>query len=413
MGRLNFTPDDVAHTRFCVAPAPLAETVLQMVELRRAAAARGNGRRTKRLDDALRAFPLTARPLLDLLGPSFPWPGFLDRIAPDLEESLEQVRATARATLRSDLSHVWTFRSVAPPPWVRDLAGGDREALALLVRGLRDLHDAIVAPRWASLVFAFHAEVARRMPVLAAGGHEALFGELDPRLRWQDGGLDRPGTDCEHDMHGKGLLLMPSASWTGEPVFRFTDGEQRPNIMFYAARPKGHAAAPGSHAADPSARDSLAALIGPTRAAVLRALRQPRGTADLACAVRISPASASEHAKVLRGAHLIEARREGRTVRHSLTALGRTVLGQLSSPGDQADGTLGLPHPRSSTGPHEKPRSVPLKKLFYPERTAPSPRARGTPLRHPDGAAPDARGRAGRRGHLRRRPPHRRPRVLT
>jgi DNA-binding transcriptional ArsR family regulator len=332
MGQLSFTPDDVARTRFCPAPAPLMETVLQLVELRRAAAARGMGRRTKRLDEALRAFPPTARPLLDLLGTCCPWPDFLDRVAPDLEEGLEEVRATPRATLRSDLSYVWTFRSAPPPRWVRNLADGDREALAMVVRGLRDLHDAIVVPRWAGLVYAFHAEVSRRMPVLAAGGHEALFSELDPRLRWRNGGLDRPGADFVHDMRGKGLLLMPSASWTGPPIFSFTDGNGRPNVMLYAAPRSGQAA---GLVDDPAVADSLAALIGPTRAVVLRALREPRGTADLAHVVRISPASASEHAKVLRDAQLIETRREGRTVQHSLTALGRTVLGQLPAVGDQ------------------------------------------------------------------------------
>jgi DNA-binding transcriptional ArsR family regulator len=50
---------------------------------------------------------------------------------------------------------------------------------------------------------------------------------------------------------------------------------------------------------------------------------------ELARVVGISPASASEHAKVLREVYLIETLREGRAVRHSLTALGRTMLGQL------------------------------------------------------------------------------------
>src|SRR3984885_14885714 len=38
--RVNFTPDDVARTRFTVAPAPLIETALAMVGLRRAASTR-------------------------------------------------------------------------------------------------------------------------------------------------------------------------------------------------------------------------------------------------------------------------------------------------------------------------------------------------------------------------------------
>jgi DNA-binding transcriptional ArsR family regulator len=64
---------------------------------------------------------------------------------------------------------------------------------------------------------------------------------------------------------------------------------------------------------------------------VLRALAAPRGTVELAGVVGISPASASEHAKVLREVYLIETLREGRAVRHSLTALGRTMLGQLQT----------------------------------------------------------------------------------
>ena len=46
------------------------------------------------------------------------------------------------------------------------------------MRALRALHDAVVAPRWDSVVSSFHGDVARRMPVLAAGGHQALFGTL-------------------------------------------------------------------------------------------------------------------------------------------------------------------------------------------------------------------------------------------
>jgi DNA-binding transcriptional ArsR family regulator len=71
---------------------------------------------------------------------------------------------------------------------------------------------------------------------------------------------------------------------------------------------------------------------------VLRALAAPRGTVELAAVVGISPASASEHAKVLREVYLIETLRDGRAVRHSLTVLGRTMLGQLPTAGYRGDG---------------------------------------------------------------------------
>jgi DNA-binding transcriptional ArsR family regulator len=339
--RVNFTPDDVARTRFGLAPVPLTETALAMVALRRAAVAPGRGRTSPWIREARLAFPTTARPLFDLLGPVGPWPDFFDSVSPDIEEGLEELRATPRAIMRAQLSHSWGDRRDRPPTWVRSLADGDKESVDLVLRALRDLHKAVVAPRWDNARIAFHADVARRMPVLAGGGHEALFDTLHPRLRWRDDGLDRPGIDCVCNLQGEGMTLMPSAFWTGEPLFSGCGTQRRPSVLLYAAAPPSGLLAGKDCLADQDGHDSLAALLGPTRAAVLRALSEPRGTADLAAAVHVSPASASEHAKVLRDAYLIETRREGRTVRHSLTALGRTMLGQLPGAEEWSAGAAG------------------------------------------------------------------------
>ena len=167
-----------------------------------------------------------------------PWPDFLDSFAPDLKEGLEEVRATPRSVLRSQLGHDWRDRAGRPPTWIRNLADGDRESVELVVRALHDLHRALVEPRWDSALVAFHAEVARRIPMLAAGGHEELFGSLHPRLRWRDNGLDRTGFDGEWDLHGLGMVLMPSAFWTGDPLFGLGGGRP-PDVLIYAARPRG------------------------------------------------------------------------------------------------------------------------------------------------------------------------------
>jgi DNA-binding transcriptional ArsR family regulator len=343
--RVNFTADDLARTRFSAAPAPLVETGLAMIELRRAGVARARVRTRPWLREARPAFPRTARPLLDLLGPRGPWPDFMDSPATDLEEGLEIVRSTPREHVRAELDCVvWKDRPGRPPAWLRDLADGDRDAMEVVVRALRDLHDTIVAPRWESVLSSFHADVARRMPVLAAGGHQALFDNLHEQLRWRHDGLERQGNDLEYVLDGSGLVLVPSAFWSGPPVFTIGEVEHRGNALLYSARPNGHPPGPGgdpvSAGAGNGGNDSLGALVGPTRAAVMRALEEPCGTADLACTVGISPASASEHAKVLRDAFLIETRREGRSVRHSLTPLGRTMLGHLhhiaEEPGERA-----------------------------------------------------------------------------
>ena len=324
MVRVNFTADDLARTRFSAAPPPLLETELAWLELRRAGLARGRSRLRPWLREARGVFPAAARPLLDLLGPRPPWPTFLDSPAPDLDEALDFVRATPRSLLREELPCTWANRPARPPGWLRNLADGDAEALEVVVRALRAFHDAVVAPRWDGVVSSFHGDVARRMPVLAAGGHQALFDTLHEQLRWRDDGLDRQGIDLEYELGGTGLLLIPSAFWSGRPVFAIGDGTRLGNALIYGAQPNGHSFGP-----DQAGTDHLAALLGPTRATVLRALAEPHSTAELAGEVGISPASASEHAKVLRDANLIETRRQGRSVRHSLTPLGRTMVGQL------------------------------------------------------------------------------------
>jgi DNA-binding transcriptional ArsR family regulator len=343
--RVNFTADDLARTRFSAAPAPLVETWLALVELRRAGVDRRRMRTRPWLREAGQAFPPSARPLLDLFGTRPPWPDFVDSLAPDLTEALEFVRSTPREYLRSEVASIWQYRGGRPPAWLRDLADGDADALEMLVRALRDFYRAVVAPRWDGVVTSFHADVARRMPVLAAGGHQALFDTLHPKLRWRDDGLDRLGYDGEWGLGGGGLLLIPSAFWSGPPLFSIGDGARVGNTLLYAARPDGQLAGqpsgPGDILAGVAGGDTLAALLGPTRAAVLRALRQPRGTVDLAAALGISPASASEHAKVLREAYLIQTCREGRSVRHSLTPLGRTILGQLWPAPGELDGRVG------------------------------------------------------------------------
>jgi len=338
--RVNFTADDLARTRFSAVPAPLMETGLALVEVRRAGVARRRMRTRLWLREAWRGFPAGARPLLDLLGPRGPWPAFIDSPAPDIEEALDFVRATPRSYLQEELAGVWCGRPGRPPGWLRNLADGDPEAMEIVVHALRAFHDAVVAPRWDTVLSSFHGDVARRMPVLAAGGHQTLFDTLHRQLRWHGDGLEREGFDCEYDLGGEGLVLFPSAFWTGPPVFVRGDGQRIGHALLYTAQPGGQAADTDDPLLSETGNDHLAALLGPTRGAVLRALWEPRGTAELAAALDISAASASEHAKVLRDAYLVETHRVGRSVRHSLTPLGRTMLGQLrlaaEEPGDRA-----------------------------------------------------------------------------
>ena len=345
MTRVHFTAHDLARTRFCTAPAPLMEAGLALQQMRRSAAARMpvRSRHARWLIQMRRAFPAAARPLLDLVPRAGLGPQFLDPMVTALDEGLETVRATPKPVLGSDLALSWQTRQdrdSRPPAWLRDLADGDREMLEVVVRALRAFYAACVAPRWAGVLASFRADVAARIPVLAEGGQAELFAGLHSGLAWHDQALEKTGRGRDVWLGGHGVQLMPSAFLTGPPVFGIRPPELGGNALIYPAQPGGSWADAGTgaqpavgagravpDAAGSGGRASLAVLLGHTRAAVLRALREPCGTAELAARLGISAASASEHAKVLRDAELIETVRRGRAVRHSLTHLGRGLLG--------------------------------------------------------------------------------------
>jgi DNA-binding transcriptional ArsR family regulator len=70
----------------------------------------------------------------------------------------------------------------------------------------------------------------------------------------------------------------------------------------------------------------LAALLGRTRAKAIQAIAAGCTTTELARALAVAPATASEHATVLRNAHLISTRRHHNAVLHTLTPLGAALL---------------------------------------------------------------------------------------
>jgi DNA-binding transcriptional ArsR family regulator len=316
--RVPFTQDDLARTRLGQAPAPLAEAVYGLARLQR----RPPPDPLSGWDrQARRAFPATARPLLDLIAASPPWPMFLDPMVPDLDEGLEIVRATPRHVLRADLAASWCG-SGRPPSWVRGLADGTPESRETVERGLRDFYRACVAPYWSRIRAVVRADVSERIPVLATRGLGAFFSTLNQDLAWRDQSIERSwrtSRTCDLSLNGRGLRILPSALWQGPPLFNIHPDESGGNALIYPAR-----SAPATYAAGETS--DLAGLLGRTRAATLQALRAPCSTLELAALVGTSPSSASEHAKALRTAGLVQTIRQGRSVRHSLTPLGQSLL---------------------------------------------------------------------------------------
>ena len=71
---------------------------------------------------------------------------------------------------------------------------------------------------------------------------------------------------------------------------------------------------------------AVADLLGRTRAAVLEATDGRLTTGEIARRLEVSPASASQHTAVLREAGLISSHRQGKTVHHTITSLGKALL---------------------------------------------------------------------------------------
>jgi DNA-binding transcriptional ArsR family regulator len=311
--RIHFSRDDLLLTRFAEAPAPLVEVSAGLLEMRRRAAVPGRWAVWAR-----RAFPATARPLLDLMPPSLPSPCFVDPPVPDVDEGLEIVRATPVAVLADEVPAAW-YGTGRPPAWLRALAHGEPEAMEIVVRGLRDLYLACVAPCWPCIEATFRADVAARIPALATGGLAEVLGALHETLAWRGNSLERSWRNGDWTLDRQGLRLLPSGLWTGPPLFAYHRREAGGNVLIYAARPAVTIEQTGQP------RD-LSGLLGHTRAAVLRALRTPRSTTELAACVGTSAPSASEHATALRASGLVQTVRRGRGVNHSLTPLGRSLL---------------------------------------------------------------------------------------
>jgi DNA-binding transcriptional ArsR family regulator len=310
--RVRFSRDDLLLTRFAEAPAPLVEVSAGLLEMRRRPAVL-----SRWAVRARRAFPPTARPLLELIS-ALPSPAFVDPPVPNLDKGLEIVRATPTWVVAREVAACWRGPG-RPPPWLRALAEGDPEAMGIVVRALRDFYLACVAPHWPHIVASFRADVAERAGVLAAGGLAEVLGTLHETLIWRDNSLERSWRTGDCTLDGRGVQLLPTALWTGPPLFAAHPAEAGGNALIYTARAT-------ASADEASQSHSLAGLLGHTRAAVLRALRTPRSTTELAACVGTSAPSASEHATALRASGLVQTVRRGRRVNHSLTPLGRSLL---------------------------------------------------------------------------------------
>lgn len=311
--RVHLTAEDLLRTRFAVGPAPLTELSMALATLQRRDAIFDRWRRE--LGPRL---PRAARLLFQLVPPTATGPQFLDPISNGPDDGLETVLSAPTPFVRSELRRVCPAEQPITP-WVRALNERDRDAWQQLAAAVRAGHQAVVSPSWQRIWQSFRADVAWRGRLIAEQGLQAALASLHPTVRWNGSTLQ---IDVDSTLvvcpAGRGVTLMPSAFWTGRPMFG-THPDGSALVVYPSVTPlpliEG---VPGE--------DPLADLLGRTRAAVLALTVGGRTTGELACELGISPATASLHAKTLRAAGLLVSERAGKAVMHSATPLAGGLI---------------------------------------------------------------------------------------
>jgi DNA-binding transcriptional ArsR family regulator/BMFP domain-containing protein YqiC len=241
-----------------------------------------------------------------------------------LMTSIDTVLCTPRKRMHAEMTRLSNARQL--PSWARQVAEGHPDTLRGIGSAIQAYFRNAIEPYLPHIDSVLRVEYNRRAQVLLRGGAEALLSDFTPLLRWVPPVLhvDYP-VDRDLYLAGRGLTLMPSFFCWRRPIM-LADPELPPILVY-----------PVQHGLDWLGTEDtpgrpgrgLAALIGATRAEVLRCLLSGGTTTEVARLVGISPATATHHMAVLRGANLISTQREGATVQHAVTRLGESLLESL------------------------------------------------------------------------------------
>lgn len=307
-----FTPDDVARIRFAF--SPLVEAVLSLIVLR------DPGSHSLHLPWVRATRPLVAELDLSELFALVPVYGdtadFLTppphSPLPDFAQELETVRATPPDRVAADLAGVPSL----PAAVAGRICADPHAAITRLAATLQSYWDIALAGHWPRIAALLEADVLWRSTRLAAGGAAALFEDLHETIAWSGGRLAAADPhDHSGALAGEGLLLVPTVmAWPG---VRKMIAPYQPQLAYPA---RGIATLWGT--GPPPAPRALAALIGPTRAAILTALAEPSSTTGLARRLQVTPGAVSQHLSVLRQAGTVTCSRAGRQVLYRRTPTG-------------------------------------------------------------------------------------------
>jgi DNA-binding transcriptional ArsR family regulator len=317
---LDFLAEDLAQTR--LACSPLWETIESLRMRQDPAAFAVHEQWVRASAQRLRGFDFSE--LLALVPPVGYIPDFLTppprTTLPRIEDELAELEATPAAQVRADLAERFGADARAPGHVGRWLAE-PADARGHIVALLREYWERAVAPDWPRIRALHEAELESRARQQARKGTGQFLGDLHPAIAWRAGTLRVRGRRAGRvALGGRGLVVISSV-FVWPLACSMVAPPWQPAIVY---PPRGVG---GLWAPEP--RDgavALEALLGRTRAAVLRRLAAPCTTTDLARDLDLSAGAVSLHLTVMHQAGLLVRRRAGRSVLYGLGAVGEALL---------------------------------------------------------------------------------------
>lgn len=315
MGWWQVSTDALARSRFVI--SPLAETTASLLTLERGTAAHPGERQwlgTHRSAYLRYASDHPAIPAIMRAAAGHRWIPSLITVPPDARgessfaAELRFIAGLPSGKVAADLAEVGLT------PVTGDLP---RQAVGLL----EWVWTNTVLPYWPTRRRILEADIAAHTTRLGRDGWTAALSSMRPGTRWLgDGRLqinaaDRPPREVPAAAR---LFFVPVTLSTGGWVA--WDEPHRYALTYPCL---GALAGHGGRAAAP---ETLAALLGPARAAVLTLLATPMTTTQLVAITGQGLGSVGRHLRVLRAAGLLERHRVGRSVLYQRSPAGGLLV---------------------------------------------------------------------------------------
>ncbi|MFD9030815.1 DUF5937 family protein [Streptomyces sp. NPDC059567] len=328
LAELAFSASDLAQVRFAV--SPMWEVAPSLRLLRSAAAHPIHRPWAEQVRPRLATAGLDRGWLAELIPPTGYVPDFLNPApagsAPTPAEEWEAIRASPADRVRQDLDHLARHQGSLGPR-LRTLHADPPGRLAKVTEELETYWELALAPYWARIRAVLDADILYRARLAAEHGAGHLLNDLHTSVSWDANALRMTSRKqpLTRTTAGTGLLLIPSA-FTG-PRLRTRTTLPDPPQLVYPARGVGSlwTARPVTRA------DTLAAVLGRSRALLLTELETPASTTQLAHRTGLSPAGVSQYLTALRKAGLVSAHRAGRSVLYARTTAAVTLLQAASA----------------------------------------------------------------------------------